>query len=84
MSKKLLSELAELQKQVEVIDSADAKFGLAVKEYFLMTYDSQNALMEIRNFFADYNELFDNLVSVRPQIGNYDSTEDYDNALGTW
>lgn len=84
VSQRLVSDLETLQKQAEAIPCADTKFKTAVKEYFQLTCDSQKALMEIRSFFADYNALFDDLISVRPQIGDYNSTKDYYNALSNW
>ena len=84
VSQRLISDLAALQKQMEAVSCADEKFQTAVKEYFQLTYDSQKALMEIRSFFADYNKLYDDRIAIRPQIGNYDSLQDYYNALNTW
>lgn len=84
VSQRLISGLAELQKDAEAVSCTDGKFKTAVTEYFQLTCDSQTALMEIRSFFADYNALFDDLISVRPQIGDYNSIKDYYNALNTW
>lgn len=84
ISQELVSGLAALQKQATAASCKDTRFQTAVNEYFNMTYDSQNALLEIREFFADYFSLYQNLLAVRPQTADYSSVADYYSALNTW
>ncbi len=80
----LLSDLSKLQQQAESVSGIDANLKTAGLEYFNMMSDSQNAVLEIWTFLADYLDFCEAYLDNRPRAEDYTSTEEYYNAFYPW
>ena len=80
----LLTDMSDLQRQMNEISGIDKKLENAKKEYFNMQYDSAKAYYEMHIFYADYFDLYYNNLIYRPQEDEYDSAVEYFYGLNEW
>lgn len=79
-----LTDLSELQQQAAAISGLDSKMENAGKEYFSMFCDSERTGTEVIDFYADFFDLYNNILIYRPQEDEYSTPQEYYNALDVW
>ncbi len=78
------AELKELEQKAEGVSGLDDPMKQAVQEYFNMQNGSMDAYSRIFNFTGDYLEFYTGFVKNRPFPVDFDTLEEYSEALDEW